>query len=535
MQAFTELFLSIDQTNKTTKKVEALTRFFEKASDVDKVWVIALLSGKRPKRAVRSVDLRAWTAELSGLPLWLFEETYHIVGDLAETIAKTLPPSHDPSDHSLSYWMDFILELRELELEARKEKVLWAWSKLDEWERFVFNKMMMGGFRMGVSQKLTLRGLAAYTGKDEAELAHRLMGKWDPQKTTFKNLILEKKAADDLSRPYPFYLAYQIEGEPEELGATKHWQAEPKWDGIRGQLIVRGGKFYLWSRGEELISEKFPEFQIAPELLPDGTVLDGELLAYRDGQTLGFQELQPRIGRKKLSKKILKEAPVILRAYDILEAEGEDLRERTQAERRKKLEGLFKRIPANELLQISPILEFQSWDDLRKIRENSRENGHEGIMLKRKDGHYRVGRKKGDWWKWKVDPLSIDAVLIYAMRGHGRRANLYTDYTFAVWDGDQLVPFTKAYSGLSDAEFREVDRFVKKNTLERFGPVRSVKPELVFEIAFEGIQASKRHKSGIALRFPRMKRWRKDKSAEEANRLSELKGLLQLYPSAKKR
>ncbi len=530
MQAFTQLFLAIDQSNKTTKKVAALVQFFEQASDEDKVWAIALLSGKRPKRAVRSGDLRAWTAELSALPLWLFEETYHIVGDLAETIAKTLPPAKQSSDFSLSYWMNFIIELKDIDLEVRKSKVLWAWNRLDEWERFVFNKMMMGGFRIGVSQKLTLKALAQFTGKDEAELAHRLMGKWDPAESNFQDLILKKKAADDLSRPYPFYLAYQIEKDVEELGDPSHWQAEPKWDGIRGQLLVRGDQFYLWSRGEELISEKFPEFKLAPNLLPNGTVLDGELLAYRDGKTLGFQELQPRISRKNLSKKILKEAPVIMRAYDLLEQKGKDLRGKTQAERRKLLESIFADLNENSLLQISPKVDFETWDELRDIRRRSREEGHEGIMLKHKEGTYQVGRKKGDWWKWKVDPLTVDAVLIYAMRGHGRRANLYTDYTFAVWKGDELVPFTKAYSGLSDAEFRAVDRFVKQNTLERFGPVRSVKPELVFEIAFEGIQESKRHKSGIALRFPRMKRWRKDKPAQEANSLQDLQDLLALYP-----
>lgn len=530
MQAFTELFLAIDQSNKTTKKVEALVRFFEKASDSDKVWAIALLSGKRPKRGVRSTDLRAWAAELSGYPLWLFEETYHIVGDLAETLAKFLPEAEYKSDQDLSYWMDFILKLAPLEPEEKKQQVLWAWNRLDEWERFVFNKMMMGGFRIGVSQKLTLKGLSAYTQKDEAELAHRLMGKWDPANTDFQSLIIEKKAADDLSRPYPFYLAYQIEGKVEDLGNVKDWQAEPKWDGIRGQLIVRGGQFYLWSRGEELISDKFPEFEISPDLLPDGTVLDGEVLAFKDGKTLGFQDLQPRISRKNLSKKILNDAPVILRAYDLLEFKGEDYRSKSQAERRAKLETLFQSVPKNEVLQLSPVIAFDSWEELYKIRAKSRSEGHEGIMLKRKDRPYQVGRKKGDWWKWKVDPLSIDAVLIYAMRGHGRRANLYTDYTFAVWKGEELVPFTKAYSGLSDAEFKEVDRFVKQHTLERFGPVRSVKAELVFEIAFEGIQESKRHKSGIALRFPRMKRWRKDKKAEEANSLEDLQSLLKLYP-----
>jgi DNA ligase-1 len=529
MRDFTEFFLALDQTNKTTLKVAALRAYFDQASDEDKLWTIALLAGKRPKRAVRTADLRSWAAELSGLPPWLFEETYHIVGDLAETIAKVLPEARRSSDHSLSYWMNFLVELRELETADKKAQVLDAWDQLNAWERFVFNKMMMGGYRMGVSQKLTLRALSAHCGKDEAELAHRLMGNWDPQAVTFEDLILKKKKADELSKPYPFYLAYQLDEGPEGMGTPDEWLAERKWDGIRGQLVVRGGQHFLWSRGEELVTDKFPEFAQASQLLPDGTVLDGEILAFKDGHILPFQNLQTRIGRKNISKKILEQAPVVIRAYDLLEHQGEDLRQKPQIERRQRMEKLLSSLPPNKLIQLSELLNYSSWQELAEIREKSREHSCEGIMLKHKQGQYQVGRKKGDWWKWKVEPLTIDAVMIYAMRGHGRRANLYTDYTFAVWDGDDLVPFTKAYSGLTDAEFRQVDAFVKKNTRERFGPVRSVKPQLVFEIAFEGIQKSSRHKSGVALRFPRMKRWRQDKPAREANQLSDLKKMLDLY------
>ncbi|MDR9374986.1 MAG: ATP-dependent DNA ligase [Schleiferiaceae bacterium] len=532
MRRFTQLFLELDQTNKTKAKVAALLRYFEAAPPADKLWCIALLSGKRPKKAVRSSDIRAWTAELSGLPLWLFEETYHIVGDLAETIAKVLPPAPEQSDASLQYWMEGIRALPGLTLEERRAWVQQAWRQLPEWERFVFNKMMMGGYRMGVSQKLMVRALAQHTGKAETELAHRLMGDWRPQDTSFDRLVLESSAEDNLSRPYPFYLAYQLDEGPEGLGDPSQWLAERKWDGIRGQLIVRQGAHYLWSRGEELITEKFPEFDQAPELLPSGTVLDGEILPFKAGEILPFQELQTRIGRKNVSKKILARAPVVLRAYDLLEAGGEDLRALPQVKRREKLEALFDKLPAGQnLLQLSPRLAFQTWSELAEIRATSRAERSEGVMLKHKEGIYRVGRKKGDWWKWKVAPLTIDAVLIYAMRGHGRRANLYTDYTFAVWKGEELVPFTKAYSGLTDAEFRQVDAFVKKNTRERFGPVRSVKPELVFELAFEGIQRSSRHKSGVALRFPRMKRWRHDKPAAEANTLADLQALLAAYGS----
>ncbi len=532
MQRFTQLFLQLDQSNKTKEKVQALVRYFEEAEDQDKVWAIALLSGKRPKRSIRTSDLREWACDLSGLPAWLFEETYHIVGDLAETLAKVLHFEGKESTKSLSEWMQAILKLKDLEPEAKKAFILQSWSEMDEWQRFVFNKMLMGGFRMGVSQKLTARALALYTQKEESEIAHRLTGNWQAQNTSFQKLILEEKAADDYSKPYPFYLAYALEDKPEELGDIQNWQAEWKWDGIRGQIIFRGGHFYLWSRGEELISEKFPEFEELVSLIPDGTVIDGEILTYKDGQILPFQDLQTRIGRKKLSPKLLKEHPAVLRAYDLLEWEGKDLRGYPLQKRRALLEALCRQNHLHEsALQLSTVLQAKSWEELAEHRATAREQRSEGLMLKRLDSIYQHGRKKGDWWKWKLEPLTIDAVLIYGMRGHGRRTNLYTDYTFAVWDGAKLVPFTKAYSGLSDAEFREVDRFIKQNTLERFGPVRSVKPELVFEIAFEGIQASKRHKSGIALRFPRMKRWRKDKPKEEANSLQDLKDMLEIYGS----
>ncbi len=529
MRAFTTLFRKLDETNKTNAKVLALKEYFAQADDKDKVWTIALMSGRRPKRTVNSNYIRQWSAELSGLPKWLFEESYHIVGDLGETVAKILPPPTSTSDFSLDYWMRYISAMADLELEEKKSRILESWMQLNDFERFVFNKLMMGSFRVGVSQKLMTRALAQHTGKEESELAHRLMGNWDPFTEDFNSLILESKLADDLSKPYPFYLAYQLDGGPEEIGKPEDWFAENKWDGIRGQLIVRGGEHYVWSRGEELITEKFPEFAAATDLLPDGTVVDGEILPFKDGQILGFQELQTRIGRKNITKKILENAPVVMRLYDLLEYDGEDLREKPQEVRREILDKLYAALPSNALFQLSELVHYNSWEELAAIREKSREVSSEGIMLKSKKGTYQVGRKKGDWWKWKVDPLTIDAVMIYAMRGHGRRANLYTDYTFAVWKGEELVPFAKAYSGLTDAEFNKVDAFVKRNTVEKFGPVRSVKPELVFELAFEGIQKSSRHKSGVALRFPRMKRWRQDKPAKEANTYEDLVAMLRAY------
>lgn len=381
---------------------------------------------------------------------------------------------------------------------------------------------------MGVSQKLMTRALSKYTGKDENVLAHKLMGNWSPDNTTFNELLLSDKDGEDNSKPYPFYLAYALEDDITALGSPKDWIAERKWDGIRGQIIVRNGEIFVWSRGEELVTDKYPEYHCLKEELAHGTVVDGEILPFKDGLVQSFSGLQTRIGRKNLTKKILENTPVIFRAYDLLEDGGLDLRSTAFEERRKRLVEVI-RYANNTSLQLSEEVIFKNWDELIEQRELSRQYRSEGLMLKKRTSEYRSGRKKGDWWKWKIEPLTIDAVMIYAMRGHGRRANLYTDYTFAVWDGDQLVPFTKAYSGLTDAEIREVDRFVKKNTIDRFGPVRSVTPELVFEIAFEGINKSTRHKSGIALRFPRIKRWRKDKPKEEANTIKDLLSLLKKY------
>ncbi|MEM6268053.1 MAG: ATP-dependent DNA ligase [Bacteroidota bacterium] len=528
MRHFAKLFSRLDSTTKTLVKVAALVDYLEEASDEAKLWAVALLTHKRPRRPVNTRLLREWAADLAEVPLWLFEESYHVVGDLAETISLVLPPPVEVSDHPLDYWIDYLESIRDLEEEEKREMIVAAWQQLGQAERFVFNKLITGGWRIGVSQKLMVRALAKYADKDENVIAHRLMGKWTPRETTFTELILSEEENEDRSRPYPFYLAYALEDAPDSLGPVEEWQAERKWDGIRGQVIVRQGELFVWSRGEELVTDKFPEYAPFAEALPDGTVIDGEILAWDGEKPLPFNVLQTRIGRKKVGKKTLQTAPVALMAYDLIEADGEDLRERPLQERRARLEEIVA-VVAHPRLQISPIVPAASWEDLAEAREVSRVHYSEGLMLKRKDSTYKVGRKRGDWWKWKVDPLTIDAVLIYAMRGHGRRANLYTDYTFAVWDGEALVPFTKAYSGLTDAEIRKVDRYVKKNTIERFGPVRSVTPQLVMEIAFEGISKSTRHKSGVALRFPRIARWREDKPAAEANTLLDLLGMLEAY------
>ncbi|WP_416882282.1 ATP-dependent DNA ligase [Marivita sp.] len=529
MKAFAELFTTIDQTTKTSLKTKALASFFQTADEFDRLWTIALFSGRRPKRAVTTTQLREWAAEVGGIPLWLLEESYPIVGDLAETIALTLPPPNRDSDLSLTHWITELKSLATIDIDQRKARILDAWDQLDPTERFLFNKLITGGFRIGVSQKLMTRALAQATGQDESSLAHRLMGAWTPETTTYHALIEAEDVEADDSRPYPFYLAYQLEDGPEALGAPEDWQAEWKWDGIRGQIILRNGAHHVWSRGEELMTDRFPEFARLTDFLPSGIVLDGEIVAWDGTQPFPFNTLQARIGRKSVPKKLLEDAPVILLAYDLLEHEGQDLRDLPLQERRARMDTVLNDLPDEAPIQAAPPLPFDTWDALTQTRATARDHRAEGLMLKRKDSPYQSGRKKGDWWKWKLDPLTVDAVMIYAQQGHGRRANLFTDFTFAVWDGNDLVPFTKAYSGLTDEEFRQITAWVRKNTQQRFGPVRQVTPHHVFEIAFEGIHASPRHKSGIALRFPRMSRWRHDKPLQEANTLDDLKELLETY------
>ena len=528
MKRFAQLFTEVDQTTKTSQKVAAMARYFEDASDADKLWCIALFSGRRPKRAVNTTLLRTWAAERAGIPGWLFGEAYPIVGDLAETITLVLPPAENPQEHSLSHWIEITKRILPLDEADKKATIFAAWDALDTTPRFLFNKLITGGFRVGVSQKLMTRALAQATQQDEATLTHKLMGNWPPDTITYEALVLADDPTADLSKPYPFYLAYQLEN-LDELGDISDWSAEYKWDGIRGQLILREGEHHLWSRGEDLMTERFPELAQLVDFVPPGTVIDGEVLAWSDDAPLTFNDLQKRIGRKTVPKKLLAEAPVVLQAYDLLEWEVVDIRSEPLKERRNLLQKLKNSLPTELPFKLSETLATPDIATLAQLREEAREKGAEGLMLKRWDSPYLSGRKKGDWWKWKVDPLVIDAVMIYAQSGHGRRANLFTDFTFAVWNDTELVPFAKAYSGLTDAEFREITQWVKKNTLERYGPVRQVKPEHVFEIAFEGIQASTRHKSGVALRFPRMSRWRHDKPIDEANTFQDLKEMLAQY------
>ncbi len=502
-----------------------MVSYLETAPEKDKLWFLALFTGKKPKRPINVNLLKIWALEITKLPEWLFLESYSSVGDLGETLSLLLPKPQFEIEKSLSLWMNELIELREKTNEEKKNYVLESWKGLDFTERFIFNKLIGGSFRIGVSKKMLINALAKFSGQEPSQLMHSIMGKWTVENADFQDLIEGKNINPDNSKPYPFCLAYPLEKEIQDLGERKNWQAEYKWDGIRGQLIKRNNEIFIWSRGEELVTSQFPEIMEMLQNFEGNFVLDGEILAVKNDEVLNFNELQKRLNRKNLTKKMLEEIPVQVFVYDLLEFENEDLREIPLQERRILLESLLQKNP-NERINIPPIVETENWEDLIEIRKNSRENNSEGLMLKNKNSIYHSGRKKGDWWKWKVDPLTIDAVLIYAQKGSGRRSGYYTDYTFAVKDGEKLVTIAKAYSGLTDKEIMEVSRFVNKNALEKFGPVRTVKPELVFEIAFEGIGFSNRHKSGVALRFPRIVRWRKDKKVEEIDDLEEVKKLI---------
>jgi DNA ligase-1 len=533
MRAFARLYAELDVTTATNEKVAALVRYFRLAAPADAAWAVYFLIGRRPKRLVGRSKLRAWAAAEAGIADWLFEESHQTVGDLAETITLLLPDTGTSSDRPLASWVEqHLLPLRDRDDAGQRRDLVSAWRELTRDERYVWNKLITGSFRVGASARLVVRALSEVSGVDEGTVAHRLMGAWEPTAEFFERLVAADTRDADLSRPYPFYLAHPLEQAPAELGDPADWLAEWKWDGIRAQLLRRAGRTFLWSRGEELLSGRFPEVEEAGALLPVGTVIDGELLPWVGDAPLPFAQLQRRIGRKTLGRKILSEVPVVLLCYDLLEERGSDLRDQPLAERRERLERLLRATGGAGRLRLSPAIAASSWDELAQARARARAAGAEGLMLKRRVSPYGVGRRRGDWWKWKVEPHSVDAVLMYAQPGSGRRAGLYTDYTFGVWDGAALVPFAKAYTGLTDAELRELDAWIRKNTTEKFGPVRAVTPTHVFELGFEGIQASSRHKSGVAVRFPRILRWRTDKRVEDADTLATLRALMSEPESA---
>lgn len=545
MERFARLYRALDRTTSTLAMIEAMSGYFREAPPEDAAWAVFLLIGERLRSPVKRANLATWAREEAGLEAWLFEESHSSVGDLAETIALCLDTAgvtrtagdqgtdHEDDDTRpapLHVWMTSrIRSLAAVDEAAQRTRLVAWWRAMSAAEVFVLVKLMTGTLRVGVSRRLVVRALAALSDADAAAIEHRLMGAWQPTAEAFAALFDEQGSAIDLSRPYPFFLASPLEADPATaLGEPDEWRAEWKFDGIRGQLIRRAGEVFLWSRGEELVGEQFPEIQEAAQAaLEDGTVLDGEILAWRDGAPLPFAELQRRLGRKTVGRKLREEVPVHFIAWDVLEQQGQDLREVPLEARRERLEALLERA-GHPRLVLSPRVEGDTWEALAAVRAESRERRVEGLMLKRVGSPYRVGRVRGDWWKWKIEPYTLDMVLIYAQPGSGRRASLLTDYTFGVWDddGQTLVPLAKAYMGLSNEEIRELDAWIRRNTVERFGPVRSVSPQHVFELSFEDIRVSTRHKSGIAVRFPRIARWRRDKGGRDANTLADARALI---------
>ena len=524
MRRFTALFMALDATTSTREKIAALAAYFRTAPPHDVAWAVYFLTGRKLKRLVGSRDLREAAIAAAGIPPWLFESSYEAVGDLAETIALLLPPPAAVDAADLATWVEQELApLAGLASEDVQARLASAWQRLDRDERFVFGKLITGAFRVGTARQLVYRALAEATGVAAADVAHRLIGEWAPSPQFFDRLRAEV-AATVAHRPYPFFLAYPLEDDPAALGAIADWQAEWKWDGIRAQIVRRDDGASVWSRGEELVNDAFPELVAAAQALAPGTVIDGEILAWSPGEgtPLPFARLQRRLNRKAPAAKLLRDTPVVMLAYDLLEHAGVDVRGRPLRERRATLEAL---LPGGTPLRVSPRLDAADWTALAAARDRARAERAEGLMLKRLDAPYGVGRVRGPWWKWKVEPYTIDAVMVYAQAGHGRRASLYTDYTFALWHDGELVPFAKAYSGLTDEEIRTVDAWIRAHTVERFGPVRRVEPTQVFELAFEAIQASSRHKSGVAVRFPRILRRRTDKPAAEADTLATLNAL----------
>jgi DNA ligase-1 len=508
MKRFARLYAALDSSTGTNDKVAALEEYFRAAPPADAAWALHLLSGNRPRRVVSAPRLREWAAEASGIPLWLLEECYHQVGDLAETVALLIAGDGGASEEiSLADTIEGrLLPLREMPEAEQRETLIATWRSFDTLERFVWNKLLTGAFRVGAAGKLATRAVARVAGLPETAIAHRLMGAWEPSAASWNALLSHDTASIDRSQPYPFCLASPLTNAPDTLGDRNEWIIEWKWDGIRAQLVRRDGNTWLWSRGEELLAGRFPELEVAATRIADGTVLDGEILPWLPDTPapMPFAQLQRRIQRKTVSRGLLAEVPVVFVAYDLLEHEGRDIRDEPLQHRRAILDDLVASLPGT--FRISPLVEGETWEQVTSVRSAARDLGSEGLMIKRADGAYLAGRKRGGWWKWKVDPYTVDAVLTAAQGGSGRRAGLFTDYTFAVWDGDTLVTLAKAYSGLTDEEIRKVDAFVRRHTLERFGPVRTVEPQLVFELAFEGLQRSARHKSGIAVRFPRIAR-----------------------------
>lgn len=535
MKRFIDLYAGLDETNSTNRKISLLVEYFESAPLSDSAWLVFFLSGQRFKRIISYRKLVKWAQEEVNYPKWMFQEIWATVGDTAESISLSLDTSREIDtdngklrDISLTDWINRISKFGEMSDEEKRTKLVKWWSELSKDGIFLLTKLLTGGFRVGVSKLNTAKALGKCYDLPQTTILHRLSGKWTPSENFFLSLISKETQDVDESRPYPFYLASQLDYDDEDLGDIEDWNIEWKWDGIRSQVIKRNDAVYLWSRGNELINTGFPELIGFAKDLPNGTVIDAEIIAYYNNEPLSFSVLQRRIGRENITKEILEEAPVIFMAYDLMEWDGKDIRSESHEVRR----DLLEKLPQNEiidhsLMHLSPILNFKNWKEAEKLRELSREHRAEGFVLKRKNSEYKAGRKRGDWWKWKIDPFIVDVILIYAQAGSGRRASLFTDYTFGVWDENkELVPIGKSYRGLTDEEMKELDKWIRSNTITKQGAFREVKPEQVFELGFDGVVSNPRTKSGLSLRFSRIIRWRKDKPASEADSLSNVRELL---------
>lgn len=526
MQLFAKMFERIDQTTGTNEKVAAMAEYFSTAELEDKIWASLLLRGRVHRTPLTSHRMRAAFARLSQAPKWLLEECFSHVGDTAETLALlmnsgVLKVDTTPQERSLHVWMtEELVGLRTLDDAELDQRLLALWrsTKPEEW--FLMNKLLTGAFRIGVSERLVLKALAQATGESESVWHQWLLGKSERDFEELKRVFRGEAPKRETLQAVPFCLAAPLEVSFFETEQPQNYLAEWKWDGIRAQIIKKEDKVWIWSRGEDMITESFPEIKQMAASWPEDAILDGELLVWDKDKPADFHVLQQRLGRKRLTLDILQSAPVTFMAYDFLHLNGEDLTQLPLSARRTHLERFVTEHPRERLI-LSPPVRFETWDELRRIQQSAREQAAEGLMLKNLNSPYISGRKRGVWWKFKVEPYTLDAVLLYAQAGTGKRSNLFTDYTFALWREDQLVPFAKAYSGLDNKEIEELDRWIRRNTKEKFGPVRSLKIEHVFEIAFEGIAPSTRHKSGIAVRFPRILRWRKDKLPKDADRLDD--------------
>lgn len=535
MKRFIELYAGLDETNSTNRKIDLLVEYFQTAPLSDSAWLVFFLSGQRFKRIISYRKLVRWVQEEVNYPKWMFSEIWATVGDTAESISLSLDTSREidttdgnGKDISLTEWISRISKFEDISDETKRRKLIKWWSELSKDGIFLLTKLLTGGFRVGVSKLNTAKALAKCYDLPQTTILHRLSGKWTPSESFFLSLISIETQDVDESRPYPFYLASQLDYDDENLGDIENWNIEWKWDGIRSQLIKRNDAVYLWSRGNELINTGFPELIAFAEALPNGTVIDAEIIAYHNNEPLAFSVLQRRIGRENVTKEILEDAPVVFMAYDLMEWEGDDIRSKSHVYRRKLLERLYENdLVDRSLMHLSPILNIGSWKGAEEIREQSREHRAEGFVLKRKNSEYKAGRKRGDWWKWKIDPFVVDVILIYAQAGSGRRASLFTDYTFGVWDENkELVPIGKSYRGLTDEEMKKLDKWIRSNTITKQGAFREVKPEQVFELGFDGVVSNPRTKSGLSLRFSRIMRWRKDKPASEADTIESVRELL---------